>query len=176
MLQSEKGNKVITKVMSVAEDVLTILTSYSGGYKKMIDIIYGRTYPERKKFNEDSLRTTLYRLKNKGLVSKNGSTWSITKSGREFMRSENRRLPHTTIKPSRRKMNKNMIVAFDIPETHKRKRAWLRFELVNLGFKPIQKSVWFGPAPLPEEFIKSLNKLNILSFLKFFRATEEDLV
>ncbi len=162
--------------MSVADDILIILTSYSGGYKRMIDIMHGRTHPERRKFNEDTLRTTLYRLKNKGLISKNGSTWNITKSGREFIRSENRRLPHTATKSLSPKINKNMIIAFDIPETYKRKRAWLRFELTNLGFEPIQKSVWFGPSPLPEEFIRSLSELHMLNFLKFFRATKEDIV
>ena len=162
--------------MSVADDILIILTSYPGGHKKMMDIMYGRTYPERKKLNEDTLRTTLYRLKNKGLVSKNGSMWSITKSGREFIRSENRRLPHTATKPLSPKINKNMIIAFDIPEVHKKKRAWLRFELTNLGFEPIQKSVWFGPSPLPEGFIRSLSELHMLDFLKFFKATKEDII
>jgi len=45
-----------------------------------------------------------------------------------------------------------------------------------LGFEPIQKSVWFGPAPLPEDFLESLSELNLLPFLKFFRTTEEELV
>ena len=69
-----------------------------------------------------------------------------------------------------------MIVAFDVPEHERYKRDWLREELLVLGFEPIQKSVWFGPSPLPENFVRELGSRELLSYLKFFRAREEELV
>jgi DNA-binding transcriptional regulator PaaX len=72
--------------------------------------------------------------------------------------------------------DKNLIIIFDIPEKERQKRDWLRGELVALGFVSLQKSVWFGPAPIPKKFIEYLAKMNIISYLKFFKATETDLV
>ena len=54
-----------------------------------------------------------------------------------------------------------MIVIFDIPEIRKNKRNWLRGDLMALGFMQLQKSVWFGPAPLPKKFIEYLNDTNL---------------
>lgn len=67
-----------------------------------------------------------------------------------------------------------MIVMFDIPESHKRVRNWLRIELALLGFEILQKSVWLGPTPLPREFIEKLTATDILQFIHFFRVTKED--
>jgi len=60
------------------------------------------------------------------------------------------------------------IIIFDIPEKEKRKREWLRYILKNLGFEMLQKSVWAGKIKLPEEFIKDLEKINILSYVEIF--------
>ena len=69
-----------------------------------------------------------------------------------------------------------MVIVFDIPELRRKQRNWLRAELVALDFIPLQKSVWLGPAPLPKEFIKYLSETNLLQYLKFFKAAEEDII
>ena len=69
-----------------------------------------------------------------------------------------------------------MIVAFDIPERFKKERHWLRGELRGLGFEMLQKSVWFGSAPLPIGFVETLGTLRLLEFIKFFDAKEADIV
>ena len=53
------------------------------------------------------------------------------------------------------------IVMYDIPELERKKRDWLRYELVACDYKQLQKSVWLGYCPLPEEFVKSLKDMNI---------------
>jgi len=68
-----------------------------------------------------------------------------------------------------------LIIIFDIPEKKKRYREWLRTELVGFGFTLIQKSVWLGPA-LPKEFVEYLNEVKLLKHVRFFRATENDLI
>lgn len=64
------------------------------------------------------------------------------------------------------------LVTFDVPEKEYKKRDWLRAELLAFEFKPLQKSVYIGNRPLPEEFIKDLevrqlgNCVHILSIEK----------
>ena len=69
-----------------------------------------------------------------------------------------------------------MIIAFDVPEKYRRERDWLRIELKNLGFAMMQKSVWYGSSPLPQDFITSLDDLKILKFIKFFDVKEHEIV
>ena len=84
---------------------------------------------------------------------------------------------HRSPKPTvLRPKPKNMVIVFDIPEKHKHKRNWLRLELANLGFGLLQKSVWFGPAPLPKTFIRALDELKLLRHLKFFEARETEII
>ena len=45
-----------------------------------------------------------------------------------------------------------------------------------LGFEMLQRSVWLGPSPVPQEFIDSLRKLQILQYMKFFEAKEADII
>lgn len=163
--------------MSLVEDLLTVLSSYNGGYKLMRRRMAGYTGPllsdTFSKTSESTLRVTLSRLKRKGLVENQSGAWRVTKKGIlhlsdkiNFHKAYNHRL----------KTPKSMIIAFDIPEQYKRKRAWLRFELKNLGFEMLQKSLWLGPAPLPKEFLKTLSDLNLLNFVKFFEAKESDII
>ncbi len=69
-----------------------------------------------------------------------------------------------------------MIISFDIPETKHSLRDKLRSDLMALGFVMLQKSLWFGPGPLPEEFLEELDHARILKCLKFFEAREADIV
>ena len=172
--------------MSFTEDILVILSSYHSGYKLMRRRMRGYTGPAsfKDKFtyenlNDQTLRTTLYRLKKKGLIENNNKVWNITQKGKEYLKNQlSEKLPKLKLiraegKPSQKK---NMIIIFDIPETERRKRDWLREALGVLSFSRLQKSVWIGPAPLPKDFLDSLNKIKIISYLRFFKATEEDVV
>lgn len=167
--------------MALADDILTILFDYSGGYRLMRQQLLNPTYPRTRRsvnVNQKALYVTMARLQQRGLVEKKKKIWGITRKGREYLEEKlSFRLPSHSLsrKPSRRR-EKNMIIAFDIPEKDRRKRAWLRAELVLLGFVPIQKSVWFGPTPLPREFIRNAGDLNILRHLKFFEVKEADIV
>ena len=167
--------------MSLGDDLLTILTSYSGGYKLMRKRLMGMEIPrpervDYQKLKEQTPRTTLSRLKKRGLVENRNGIWAITKKGRRFLKnkliSKIPHFKHFKIKSEKR----NMVIVFDIPELRRKQRNWLRAELVALDFIPLQKSVWLGPAPLPKEFIKYLSETNLLQYLKFFKAAEEDII
>ena len=169
--------------MSFVDDLLTILTSYSGGYRLMRQRIRGipssrRSYEATREIKETTLRATLARLRKLGLVENKEGIWALTEKGRRYVRNRKSRFVklHGKYSSGIAERRKNMIIAFDVPEPYKRKRDWLRVELRILGFEPIQKSVWFGPAPLPGKFLESLSELRLLPFVKFFSATEKDIV
>ena len=65
-----------------------------------------------------------------------------------------------------------VIISFDIPEKFRRKRAWLREVIQNLGFKMVHKSVWVGNIKLPEQLILDLDRMNILEFIEIFEVTK----
>ena len=164
--------------MALTDDLLIILSSHSGLYRVLHAQLNGydlnfKSSATSRKISDNITHVTLSRLKQKGLVENKGRIWKITRAGKEYLSRKilpSHSLPKAGYKP------KNMIIAFDIPETDKHKRNWLRFELVRLGFSLLQRSVWFGPAPLPQEFLDSIRRLDLLPHLKFFEAKEADII
>jgi|SRR3989344_3468470 len=177
--------------MNRTEDLLIILGSYSAGYALMRRRFRGDFGPAKfrniqKNFDarSNTLRIALSRLKKRGLVENDGMVWRITGRGREYIRRRIAMIkksgitapPHGVAKFGARSAPKNMIISFDIPEAERAKRNWLRVELKILGFSKLQQSVWFGPAPLPRRFVESLGRAGLLTYLKFFKASEYDVV
>ena len=169
--------------MGLTEDLLIILTNYSGGYKLIRKrLITGNDFHCRENSNhhqseikDQSVRTTLTRLKNKGLIKNTNGDWKITGNGRIFI--EERQITRNKhFKTNLKQNKKDLIIIFDIPERLKKKRDWLRKELISLGFKIVQKSVWLGPSPLPREFMEHLSQIGLISCLRFFKVREDDLV
>ena len=62
-----------------------------------------------------------------------------------------------------------LLAMFDIKESKRKERNWLREQLKIFGFFQIQKSVWQGAGPLPKEFYKRLTQHQIKDSIKFFR-------
>lgn len=175
--------------MSFSDDFLIFLSGYHSGYKLMRARMGGYSGPpellfqqSKKEIKAATLRSLISRLKRRGLIERRGILWFITKKGKNYLEEKSeKRLPSHAgkqIEEQNRNKNKkkNMIIVFDIPETLRHKRDWLREELLGLGFIPLQKSVWIGPVPLPRTFIENLSHLNILLYTKFFRAREEEVV
>lgn len=167
--------------MALGDDILTILLDYSGGYRLMRQRLLDPTRPrtrENAKINKRTLYVTMARLQRRRLVERKNATWDITGKGKRYLENKlDNSLPsHSRSPRTQKQRERNMIIAFDIPEIYRRKRAWLRAELTALGFSPIQKSVWLGPAPLPREFLRNLDTLNIIQYLKFFEVKETDII
>lgn len=120
--------------------------------------------------SKENFSITLSRLCKQGLVKRKGckrfSSWILTKKGKEKLESY-----QFVINPTKPDGIPRLVM-YDIPETERKKRDLLRYELVACDYKQLQKSVWIGYCPLPEEFIKSLkymklkNKVQILSIHK----------
>jgi DNA-binding transcriptional regulator PaaX len=156
------------------QDILRIIARYYPmGNRQLYDYLYGKNG----RLKMGTLSSTLSRMKKKGLLRMRGRKWSIAPEGRELLASKNSDIKKffPNVKAGNEDKERCLIIIFDIPEKKKRYREWLRSELVGFGFDLIQKSVWFGPA-LPKEFVKYLDEIRLLKHIRFFRATEKDLI
>lgn len=167
------------KRTSRAHDLLLVLTTRSGP-PKMIRKYFKPSFYDSQEYampSDQVFRNMLSQLKKRGLIENTNSIWSITQKGKDFVTTY--LYPHAQKRNDylkNRHRKKNMIIAFDIPEKYRKKRDWLRIELISLGFVQLQKSVWFGPSPLPNKFMEDLKELNMFAFMKFFEAKESDIV
>lgn len=121
----------------------------------------------RKRFNQ-----LVYLLKKQGIVSVDGKrrrsrVISLTGSGLSLLnKSAENKFPTGEYKVAQATDFK--IIAFDIPETERKKRRWLRSVLCSMEFEMIQKSVWAGRVVIPEDFISDLKELNIIDKVEIF--------
>ncbi len=108
----------------------------------------------RRMLSERSFRAALSKLKKQGIVESGGwGLWRLTKKGSDLARdAEEKRISYERVRALSR-TEKNTIVIFDVPESRRRLRDYLRIELVSLGYEQLQKSVWIGSGPLPEAFM-----------------------
>ncbi len=116
---------------------------------------------------EKTFRNTLYRLHQNKMIKKEDVFWQITKKGATAIKNLVARPSYAGVKKNPKQ---NLIIMFDIPTAHEKKRDFLRTELIALDFSPLQKSVWTGHGPIPEAFIKYLSGLKILEFINIFEV------
>ena len=163
--------------MSIVQKLLFVVSNYPGGYRLIYDIIYSSEKPGNSKRFKNTTRNTLSRLKRQGLVSNRNGEWKITEEGKEFLHSvrnkEIKRFYYSKFPKLDKK--KKLIITFDIPEKKRKYRDWLRIELVGLGFEIIHKSVWFGPT-LPKAFVEYLEEIDLLKYMRFFKANSAELI
>jgi len=130
-------------------------------------ILNEREFKNRKSF---SVRATLGRLQKQKLALKNKEGWSITENGKSYYKNKILFLYLPSLFDKKDEANKLLI--FDIPETHRHGRNWLRNQLKIYGYIMVQRSVWQGPGPLPKEFFKRLQDLKIDKNIKMFTLSK----
>ncbi|MEK7629674.1 MAG: hypothetical protein AAB394_04140 [Patescibacteria group bacterium] len=126
--------------------------------------------PQNYEFSRPSFSSILSKLSHDGLIKRNGSRkrafWLVTSKGKEKIKAYIRYM-----KPVKADGMPRLVI-YDIPEVDKRKRNLIRSELVACNYQQLQRSVWLGYSPLPEDFVKSLedmrleNKVHIISIQK----------
>ena len=156
--------------------VLVGCVNGKAGAKMLLSLARGYFKQNKKKIgfkelNEQSFRNTLSKLKEVGLVKREGwGVWRITEQGKEFLnKSEKTKREASSIVGGGRP---DTIVIFDIPEKQKVKRESARIQLALLGFKMLQKSVYIGCGPLPEAFLYYLREEEILDYFHIFSIKE----
>lgn len=128
-------------------------------------------YPSPRKARK-SILTILSRLQKEGLVSQKASQkWTITSRGKLYLTSHRPRA-HGVYKRVRIVAPADgvvRLVTFDVPERERPKRKWLRRELLACGYERLHKSVFIGTRPLPEEFVKEVDKHGLDDYLHIVR-------
>ncbi|TSC75059.1 MAG: hypothetical protein G01um101433_955 [Parcubacteria group bacterium Gr01-1014_33] len=123
-----------------------------------------------------SFYSLLNHLKREGLVEKKkkagNSLWRITKKGVKKLMLYGKKERHPGGIPMKRyspeRVSTLTIVAFDIPETQRKKREWLRENLIAFNLTMLQKSVWVGTVKIPEDFIKDLRRQEMIPYVHIF--------
>jgi len=165
--------------MTLAQILLAYLKSNKADYRELRKLLYGYSDSvsilKHKNLNDQTIRTTLYRLKKKGLVLNEKGTWDITHRGEKYIDDNQQPLKFFRREAIKSKSRK-IICMFDIPEDIRYKRNWLRSQLELLDFTSLQQSVWIGPAPLPTEFISYLKEIELLIYIKFLEVTNDSLI
>ncbi len=116
---------------------------------------------------------TIVNLRNQGLVLKNKKDFfNITKNGiAKVLRLE--KLKSFQPEYGIRSSDEIKIIVFDIPESQRIDRYWLRLALKNLKFTFLQKSVWVGKTIIPEDFLDDLHERGIFDFVEILAVTKK---
>jgi DNA-binding transcriptional regulator PaaX len=152
--------------ISVGQIVLVILSQTGRASFKQL-----RAHPNVRMLgadrSENSFYTALARLKRRRMITRTAShEYELTPAGeyaalKGYVRKELRMLEKKMMSATAPKSasvwdGKWRIVLFDVPETKRPIRDYLRGVLKRLGFKEFQRSMWAWPYRLPEFVTKLL--------------------
>jgi len=165
---------------SIAYGALSLLGEFGEG---MLDAFFPAKYPytalwrpllgldRAKRLKKGTVGATLWRLKQEGLVERIGAKkiarWRLTPKGAAELKRESSSRPMQPVSDGIVRL-----VVFDIPEYDRRKRDVVREQLIGCGFRQLQKSVWIGDCPLPEEFITLIDELELYGNVQIFSVRE----
>ncbi len=124
----------------------------------------------KKKIKKQTISTMLWRLQQQGLVERIGAKktaqWRVTTKGKATLEQNSR--------PKLSEPDGIMrLVIFDIPEYERRKRDVIREQLVGCRFQQLQKSVWIGHCPLPQDFITLIDTLDLNGKIHIFSVRNQ---
>lgn len=151
---------------SIGDLLIAMLLSNKSSYQ-FYKIIREREFARYKK---ESVRVALSRLHQKGYLDNKDRNWSLTTKGINYA-NKNILLSYFP-SPFKKENINNTIVSFDISGPQRHIRDWLRNQLKIFGYKMLQQSLWFGPGPLPKDFLKRLRDLKIKEGIKIFNITK----
>ena len=160
---------MLSQNMSIEDKILKVLLEPTHRYKGMPVSMFG--IPAVFPYKKQSINNTLCRLNKNGYISKENDCVSILPRGRKYV--ENKKARFLTFgSPYKKESPKNLIVMFDIPEVKKAEREWFRFHLRQFGYEMIQKSVWVGPSPLPQDFLDYVKEIKLQDCIKTFKLAK----
>jgi len=123
-------------------------------------------------FKKATLKVNLSRLLKLGLIekSKREKVYCLTDKGEELVLYIQNRYSILE-KPWDGKIR---LVVFDISEKEKWLRNWLRRELLLMQFKPLQKSVYVGKYPIPDDLYQEIIKNKLFENVYVFTIEKVD--
>ena len=155
--------------MGLVYEILKDLSASSLRYKGSRVNFFG--IPKFKNYSQNSLSGTLSYICKTGLAEKGDEGLILTIKGQKYIKKKIDSLTQFYFNFDKN-APKNLMVMFDIPETKKAEREWLRFHLKKFNYSMIQKSVWVGPSPLPKEFLNYIESIKIKDGFKTFKLAK----
>jgi len=126
-------------------------------------------YAILKNIKINSAKTILWRLKQKGLVKRDGKNYHLTNVGKTIAKIFKKEI-HSEIQWDK----KYRMILFDIPEKYRHHRKWLRTELIGAGYQPLQKSVFIGKFSIEENFMKAIIDRGLYKYVRILTISEID--
>jgi DNA-binding transcriptional regulator PaaX len=133
---------------------------------RIMNSILWERVSKRRLINKSTFDRNLSRLKEKGVIKIEGKNIGINhKKLKQYYK----------YRPiySKPEGNSKIIIIFDIPEKSRKTRDWLRNQIKLWGFTMIQKSVWLGVGPLPEDFHERIKMLGVKDCIKVFNVEKK---
>ncbi len=160
---------ILLSLQEAGEMFLEELPDCYPGFKLMKQVAGVGKYKSYR-FKKKTVTANLSRLKEQGLIVKDPEkkVYYLTPEGKKFVAYIKDR--YEILKKDWDK--KIRVVVFDIPESKKYYRRWLRQELSLMQFERLQDSVYVGKYPLPESFYKELAENDIEDCVFIFTAGE----
>lgn len=158
--------------MSVERDILEYLyiSKSNPKYKGLKVDFLG--LPDFQYYKYQTLANNFSILKKKGFITKMpNDEFIVTAKGMEFLESGKDFLKKFDTDKNENAV-KDLLIVYDIEENKKKERDWFRYHLKKFHFIMIQKSVWIGPSPLPEEFNKYLDQVKLRENMKTFKLAK----
>ncbi len=170
-----KGNSVariiLEKLQELGEGTLDAFFPKKYAYTALWRPLLGLDKP--RKITRHTISMNLSRLRREELVEKSGtgrrSGWRLTAKGTRYIAKQPKHIELSNLQ----KDGIKRLVIFDIPERERRKRDMIRAELLCCKFQQLQKSVWIGEYPLPEDFVSLLDGLHLARNVHIFSIREE---
>lgn len=157
--------------MSIEREVLQYLSDNRGKrisrYKGVRVGLF--ELPDFKYYKYQTLANRCSELKRNGYIKEVNGEYLLTFKGEDFL---NKKIKNNFKKfePNKTKDDpKNLLLLYDIPQEKTSQRNWFRRELIKFHFIMIQKSVWVGPSPLPQDFISYLKEVDLENEIKTFK-------
>lgn len=159
--------------MSLIMEILEGLWSVTAHYKGMQVNIFGFPMPWKpdSRYSQNSASNTISRLRKNGFVEIKEGKWLLTKKGKKYF-EDKRKLSTKFSSPFAINAPKNLLLMFDIPESKRIERNWLRWHLKEFQYYMLQQSVWIGPSPLPQKFKSHLKEMELEKCIKTFKLAK----
>ncbi len=156
--------------MSLVLEILNELGSTTIKYKGVSTNLFG--VPKLKKYNRNSVRGTFYKLSKSGMIKNRDGYIHVTEKGKNYIKNKKEPLRQFYFKFDKN-APKDLLVMFDVPESKKIERDWLRWHLKKFNYVMIQKSVWVGPSPLPRDFMDYIKSIELKDSLQTFKLAKD---
>ncbi len=154
--------------MNIKSEILKILNTPTHYYKGIpINVL---SLPVFNSSNQRSVKNAFYSLNKNGYIQKSENNFLLTEKGKNYIK--NRKTLDKFGTTVEKNSPKNLLVLYDIPEQKKKEREWFRWHLKKFHFIMIQRSVWVGPAPLPEEFLEYIKSISLKETIKTFKLAK----